>query len=95
MNDTAKDTSVTIGALQSPAVAKKLNRNGGSTQVTDCVTGFTKPAVVAKKPIVVAAKGARKKGMNMIGFNTIGRPNITGSLMLKIPGPTPSFATVL
>lgn len=34
-------------------------------------------------------------GMNIIGFKTIGRPNIIGSLMLKIPGAADNLETVM
>ena len=37
--------------------------------------------------------GASINGINKIGFKTIGKPNITGSLILKIPGPRDKLAT--
>jgi len=30
----------------------------------------------------------------MIGFNVIGTPNVTGSLMLKMAGPSATFPTM-
>src|SRR5699024_6754380 len=87
-------TSVTIGARQSAPVAKKDIKNGGVTQATCTETGFTKPKYVAKYPIATEITGAIKNGTNSIAFRTTGIPNSIGSLMLKIPGPTDSLATV-
>ena len=93
-NVTTIHTNVTIGARQSAPVAKNDSNIGGTTHVTCCETGATKPKYVANQPIEVATSGAIMNGINMIAFNTIGRPNITGSLILNTPGPIDNFATV-
>lgn len=92
--ETTIATKVTIGARQSAPVAKKDIKSGGVTQATCCETGFTKPNTVAKYPIPTEITGVKTKGINKIGFKTTGNPNRIGSLILKIPGPIDSFATV-
>ena len=94
-NVAANETAVTRIARQSNPVAMKALRNGGVTHGTDKTTGETKCKTVATYPIVTDTIGANKIGMKKSEFKTNGIPNITGSLILKIPGATDSLATVL
>ena len=48
-----------------------------------------------KYDIIVVTIGAITNGIPNIGFNTIGNPNITGSLMLKIDGANPKASISL
>ena len=81
----------TIMARQSPAVAKKPLKNGGVVHGIVTMQGSTNPAAVATYPITVPTIGDRTNGMIMGKLNTIGKPKITGSLILKILGPKASF----
>ena len=90
---TAIFTSDKTIARQSPPVAKKALITGGITQMTETATGFTNSAMVAKYAIVAITQGAKIIGIMYKGFKTIGTPNITGSLILKIPGAILSCAT--
>ena len=50
-----------------------------------CV-GVTNPIAVAEYATVAVTSGVMINGIIKIGFSTIGNPNMTGSLILKIPG---------
>ena len=46
----------------------------------------TKFIAIAKYEITIFTVGTNTKGINNVGFNTIGNPKTIGSLIPKIPG---------
>src|SRR5699024_1713309 len=84
--DTARHTNPTIKPLISPPVPKYGIRGPGVVQGTPYPNGFINPVLIAKYPIKILTTGVNTKGIIIIGFKTIGKPKIMGSLILNIPG---------
>src|SRR5699024_12667952 len=70
--------------LQLPPVTRKPLKIGGVLHGTNATVLGTRPVARAIEEIIVNKTGITINGINIIGFNTIGNPNITGSLILKI-----------
>ena len=85
-------TTCSNTTLKSPPEAKKPLIKGGVVQGIITVKGSIKPTAVAIYPMIEDIIGLNTKGIIIGILNTIGSPKITGSLILKIPGNTESFA---
>ena len=68
---------------------------GGVTHGGITVAAGTQPKLVAKYAVEIQIIGVKMNGININGFNTNGRPNINGSLMLKIPGAAAKLFTTM
>jgi len=61
---------------------------GGIVQGTAIPAGLaTSPVDIAIYVVITSTNGVRINGISMMGFITIGIPNVIGSFILKIPGP--------
>ena len=90
-----KLNSETRAAKMLPPVARYAKTPGGITHGTATNVGGIKPIFVKPKAIAAVIGGIINQGITYSGFNTIGRPNVIGSLMLNNPIGAPSFAIVL
>lgn len=98
MTDKTISRQFKTAARQSPPVARYAPIGPGKVQGAVIVTALTNPNLVANQAIVAQAIGVKMNGIINVGFNTIGTPKITGSLMLKIDGVIiafPSFEAYL
>ena len=76
-------------------VAKKPKITGGVVQgIIKQATGQN-PITVKIQPATIVINGAITNGIPKIGFNTIGIPNVTVSLMLNKPGTNDNVAIAL
>ena len=82
-------------APRQDCVTKKPLIIGGVVHGTAIVAAGTNPHFVAKNAIVTLTIGVKINGTNKTGFNTIGKPNNNGSLILNNPGAADSLPTVL
>lgn len=87
-----------MAAIKPPcqeAVAMTPPMIGGVTHGAITVHAGIKPDAVAKYAIVMQTIGATMYGTNKIGFKTIGKPKVNGSLMLNKPGAKDKLETVI
>ena len=84
-----------IAAPTLPPEDRKPMRIGGVVQGAFTTILPQKPMLVRKYATMLDAAGASMNGIARIGFITMGRPNTSGSLMLKIAQGISSFAMAL
>ena len=75
--------------------AKKPNTIGGVVQGTVKNATGQNPITVNTYPIMIVTNGATTNVIPKIGFNTMGIPNVTVSLMLNKPGTNDNVAIAL
>lgn len=87
------NTKITDNAVcHEPDADKNALMGWGVVHPTSRVPGCTNPLAIINAPNPMEIIGERINGITRIGFNTIGSPKITGSLIQNNPGIKPILA---
>jgi len=81
-----------IAVSHEPEADKNALIGCGVVHPTSNVPGKTSPVEIINAPRPIETIGLKINGITRIGFNTIGKPKIIGSLIQNNPGIRPIFA---